>query len=144
MQYASNTDIASTYGEMIVYNPNYIVTADAVGDDDSKNWYEISKNPNIDMETIFVKYPHLPWYSQGVSENPNLTLSTILQYPKFSWYFPEISRNQFLHDKSCREYKRKKQLVESYLLTIFSNIIKIPLELTKQIILPYCDITRTA
>jgi len=26
MQYASNTDIASTYGEMIVYNPNSLTS----------------------------------------------------------------------------------------------------------------------
>ena len=60
------------------------------------DWQGISQNPNITM-SIIEKYPNKPWDWQWISRNPNITMSIIEKYPNKPWNWCWVSSNPFTY-----------------------------------------------
>ena len=64
-----------------------------MGNKDMWKWPLISANPGITMQDI-MKHPDFPWdWEIGISDNPNLTINMLNQYPDKEWNWYYISRN---------------------------------------------------
>ena len=71
---------------------------------------EISQNPNITMD-IINQYPEKPWDWNWISRNPNITMDIINQYTEKPWrwdgisYSPNITMESFDPEREYNKYE---------------------------------------
>lgn len=67
------------------------------------SWYEISSNPVFTMNDV-KDNPMLPWNYLGLSKNPSLRMSFVLEAPE-KFCFEEVSRNSGIQIKEILRHK---------------------------------------
>ena len=80
---------------------NRLITPEFVRQNPQLNWdFEIlARNPNFNETDIDLEFS-----AYYFSSNPNLSLSTVLTYPRYGWNYNSISANPSITFETIEEY----------------------------------------